>query len=108
MPILGFNLGISNHVLSLNSKTSNNKIAYLEKPVHGQIGDIEVVINAWETYDLDSLKKMDILYEKNCKYLGTRYHSIYYDINAISESSVIPFAYAKNIDYNTRNVDANK
>ena len=108
VPIFGICLGFQTMCYHLDSKTSNNKIAYLEKPVHGQIGDIEVVINT-ETYDLDSLKKMDILYnEKNCKYLGTRYHSIYYDINAISESSVIPFAYAKNIDYNTGNVDANK
>lgn len=105
IPIFGICLGFQTMCYHMDSNLSNNKIAYLKKPVHGQIGNIEVVRDI-ENYDVDSLKKMNVLYSStNVEYLGTRYHSIYYDIDTRSESKVIPFAFAKNLDYSNDKVD---
>lgn len=107
VPIFGICLGFQTMCYHMDSETSNNKIAYLAKPVHGQIGNIEVVTEVGD-YDADALKKMNVLYNKtNVDYLGTRYHSIYYDIASESDSKVIPFAFAKNLDYSNGKVDTN-
>lgn len=107
VPIFGICLGFQTMCYHMDSDTTNNKIAYLAKPVHGQIGNIEVVRDV-ESYGDDALKKMNVLYNTdNADYLGTRYHSIYYYIASDGVSKVIPFAFAKNLDYSNGKVDIN-
>lgn len=72
VPIFGVCLGfqaICHHLDMPNS----NQIKYLEKPVHGQVAALKLV-------HPDHLLYENVIVD-NADLLGTRYHSIYYDIS---------------------------
>lgn len=79
VPIFGVCLGfqaICHHLDMPNS----NKIKYLEKPVHGQVAALKLKRPHHLLYENVILENTDLL--------GTRYHSIYYDISLEQQNTV--------------------
>ncbi|XBW35395.1 hypothetical protein QEN19_000961 [Hanseniaspora menglaensis] len=73
VPIFGVCLGFQAICHHLDIAGTKNFIKYLEKPVHGQVARLSLISDTHHIFANTLVNEVDLL--------GTRYHSIYYDIS---------------------------